>query len=267
MQTLNYHRNIDSGWTNYPGIVKELHIYGQSAAKLLSNVVKHEMKNVHRLSRKGVEKEISRNGRNFYFIRYICKQQFTNMAKRQQKEYRIWKNMKARCYSPCNFHQSYQKNNIQVCERWMHSYDNFLKDMGECPPNCSLDRIDNDGDYSPENCRWADSSTQTKNRGSFNLLYTYNNETKVLKDWARYFGISYNTLHSRIFRSGRTFEQAIDSEFDAGETMEYKGIKYTIEELSNTFNIRKQLIYDRRSRGWTTEKIVEHPTRKSPNKN
>lgn len=267
MQTLSYHSNIDNGSTNYRGTVKELHIYGQSAAKLLSNVVKHEMKNVHRLSREGVGKEIFRNGRNFYLISYICKQQFTNMARRHQKEYRIWKNMKSRCYAPSNSHQSYQKNSIQVCERWMHSYENFLEDMGECPANYSLDRVDNDGDYSPENCRWADASTQTKNRGSFNLLYTHDNETKVLKDWARHFKLSYNTLYARIYRQGQTFEQAIDAEFNAEETMEYKGVKYTIEELSKTFNIRKQLIYDRRSRGWTAEKIVEHPTRKSPNKN
>jgi hypothetical protein len=267
MQTLSYHSNIDNGSTNYRGTVKELHIYGQSAAKLLSNVVKHEMKNVHRLSREGVGKEIFRNGRNFYLISYICKQQFTNMARRHQREYRIWKNMKARCYSPCLSGQNYQKKSIQVCERWKDSYENFLEDMGECPPNYSLDRVDNDGDYSPENCRWADASTQTKNRGSFNLLYTHDNETKVLKDWARHFKLSYTTLYSRIYRYGQTFEQAIDAEFNAEETMEYKGVKYTIEELSKTFDIRKQLIYDRRSRGWTAEKIVEHPTRKSPNKN
>jgi hypothetical protein len=267
MQTLSYHRNIDNGSTNYRGTVKELHIYGQSAAKLLSSVVKHKMKNVHRLSRKGVGKEIFRKGRNFYLISYICKQLFTNMARRHQKEYRIWKAMKARCYAPCLSEESYQKKNIQVCDRWKNSYENFLEDMRECPPNYSLDRIDNNGNYSPENCRWADASTQTKNRGSFNLLYTHDNQTKVLKDWARHFKLSYNTLYSRIYRSGQTFEQAIDAEFNAEETMEYKGVKYTIEELSKTFNIRKQLIYDRRSRGWATEKIVEHLTRKSPNKN
>jgi hypothetical protein len=261
MQTLNYYSNIDNGSTNYRGIVKELHIYGQSAAKLPYG------KNVHRLSRKGVGKEIFRNGRNFYLISYICKLTFTNMARRHQKEYRIWKGMKARCYAPCLSRLSYQKKNIQVCERWKNSYKNFLDDMGKCPNNYSLDRINNDEDYSPENCRWADSATQIKNRGSFNLLYTYNNETKVLKDWARHFNLSYTTLHSRIYRYGQTFEQAIDPEFNAEETMEYRGVNYTIEELSNTFNLRKQLIYDRRRRGWTTEKIVEHLTRKSPNKN
>jgi hypothetical protein len=267
MQTLSYHRNIDNGSTNYRGIVKELHIYGQSAAKLLSSVVKHKMKNVHRLSREGVGKEISRNGRNFYLISYICKQQFTNMARRHQREYRIWKNMKARCYAPVNSNLNYQLNNITVCDRWKDSYENFLADMGTCTDGYSIDRIDNSGNYCPENCRWADSSTQTKNRGSFNLLFTHNNETKVLKDWARYFGLRYTTLYSRIYRYGQTFDQAIDLEFNADETMEYKGVKYTIEELSKTFDIRKQLVYDRRSRGWTTEKIVEHPTRKSPNKN
>jgi hypothetical protein len=174
MQTLSYHRNIDNGSTNYRGIVKELHIYGQSAAKLLSSVVKHKMKNVHRLSREGVGKEISRNGRNFYLISYICKQQFTNMARRHQREYRIWKNMKARCYAPVNSNLNYQLNNITVCDRWL-LFENFIEDMyelyeyhienfGEGRKYCQLDRIDNNKGYSPDNCRFVTSFENQSNR-------------------------------------------------------------------------------------------------------
>lgn len=263
MQTLSYHSNIDNGWINYPGIVKELHIYGQSAAKLLSSVVKHKMKNVHRLSRKGVENLFSRNGRNFYYYCYICKYKFTSMARRHQKEYRIWKNMKSRCYSPCLAHKNYQQNSINVCERWKDSYEHFLEDMGLCPEGHSIDRIDNLGDYSPENCRWASASTQTKNRGSFNLLYTYNGETKVLKDWARYFGIKYTTLYLRITRSNLSFEDAIS--FSNDNLLEYNGESKTAVEWSVIYNIPVMNIYDRKHKGWSVERILTTPVKTNKN--
>lgn len=260
MQTLNYHRNIGNGWINYSGTVKELHIYGQSAAKFLSNVVKHKMENVHRLSRKGVGKEISRNGRNFYKISYICKLEFTNMARRHEKEYRIWKNLKSRCYSPSLSDKNYQKRKIQVCDRWINSYENFLTDMGKCPENHSLDRINNNGDYSPENCRWADHKTQASNRGSFNILYTYKGETKVLKEWARTLGIKYTTLYNRLFRDNLAFEEAISFSKDL---LEYKGERKSAIEWSQITGIPVSNIYDRKSKGWEIERIFTTPVKKS----
>ncbi len=128
------------------------------------------------------------------------------------KEYRAWKAMKARCYAPCNKDMGkYQALNIQVCNRWLNSFDNFMDDMGECPSkNHSLDRIDPSKNYSPENCRWTTWKTQSSNRGSFNKIFEYNGEIKILKDWARIFNIKYTTLYQRIYRSNMTFEQAIN---------------------------------------------------------
>lgn len=126
-------------------------------------------------------------------------------------EYRAWKNMKARCYSKCNVNMGkYQEYEIKVCDRWLHSYDNFREDMGLRPDSTySLDRINCQGYYSPENCRWASKRTQASNRGSFNRVFTYRGETKILKDWARYFGIKYTTLYTRMHRGGLTFDDAI----------------------------------------------------------
>lgn len=135
----------------------------------------------------------------------------TRENKKITKEYNAWKAMKARCYSPCNKNMGkYQALNIQVCERWLNSFENFMDDMGKAPDiNYSLDRIDPFKDYSPENCRWATWKTQSSNRGNFNKVFEYQGESKILKDWAKFFNIKYTTLYQRLYRSKMTFEEAI----------------------------------------------------------
>lgn len=81
-------------------------------------------------------------------------------------EYTAWQNMKARCYD-VNFthYRHYGGRGITVCKRWLESYENFLHDMGRKPsPELTLDRINNDGNYDPNNCRWATRLVQTNNR-------------------------------------------------------------------------------------------------------
>jgi hypothetical protein len=127
------------------------------------------------------------------------------------KEYRAWKGMKARCYSPCNINMGkYQALNIQVCDRWKDSFDNFMDDLGKCPEGYTLDRIDPTKDYTPENCRWASWKTQSSNRGDFNKVITYEGVTMILKDWAKHFNIKYTTLYTRMHRGGLSFEEAIN---------------------------------------------------------
>lgn len=133
------------------------------------------------------------------------------MKKYKTQEYKIWKSMKARCYAPSysKGYNKYQELGIQVCERWLHSFENFLEDMGICPHEFSLERKDNRVDYSPENCVWIPKNEQPKNRLSCHFI-EYKGETKILKDWARHFGIKYTTLYLRIFRSNLSFEEAIN---------------------------------------------------------
>ena len=101
--------------------------------------------------------------------------------------------MKARCYSPCIARGIYKKENIQVCDRWRNSFDNFIEDMGEAPENYSIDRINNLGDYCPENCRWADNIIQSKNKSS-TLLYEIDGEKLCLKDIAKKYNIKNQEL-------------------------------------------------------------------------
>src|SRR5205814_10410404 len=81
-------------------------------------------------------------------------------------EYRTWENIKSRCLNPNYTDWAYYGGRgITVCERWLHSFENFLQDMGRKPgPDYSIDRINNELGYFPENCRWATSSEQAQNQ-------------------------------------------------------------------------------------------------------
>jgi hypothetical protein len=85
--------------------------------------------------------------------------------------YQAWLNMKKRCTKPnCKDWEYYGGRGIKVCERWLHSFENFLEDVGERPEGRSLDRYpNNDGNYEPGNVRWATRSEQMSNRRSWKV--------------------------------------------------------------------------------------------------
>jgi hypothetical protein len=118
--------------------------------------------------------------------------------------------MMARCYQPCVTRFShYGGRGIMVCERWRF-FENFLADMGEAPLNMSLDRIDVNGNYEPNNCRWATVTQQARNTRANHYL-TVHDETHCLAEWAEITGINYGTLCDRV-RRGWDADRAIGAQ-------------------------------------------------------
>lgn len=124
--------------------------------------------------------------------------------------YKIWDGMKARCYNPKkNYYPIYGGRGITMCDEWRYSFESFRDWALANGYNDSLtiDRIDNNGNYCPENCRWATISQQNNNKSTSHFL-TFNGETKTLMQWAEATGFNFHALSSRLNR-GMTTEQAL----------------------------------------------------------
>lgn len=129
-------------------------------------------------------------------------------GKSRTKTYNSWLAMKQRCcYEKSDEYHRYGGRGIRVCERWIDSFENFLADMGERPSSMTLDRINPDGDYKPENCRWEKEETQARNRRS-TIFVDICGTKKCVKDWCIELGLNADRVYGRI-RRGATPEEAI----------------------------------------------------------
>lgn len=126
----------------------------------------------------------------------------------ESSEYVIWQSMRQRVKNPNNRrHASYSGRGIDICARW-EDFETFLKDMGPRPSTLhSIDRIDNDKGYSPDNCRWATPKQQMANRRN-SLYVEYKGETLVMAELARRCGIPANTLRARVVEKGWDINRA-----------------------------------------------------------
>ncbi len=137
----------------------------------------------------------------------------TKHGKKGTPEYSAWLGVKRRCYSrnhdDCEF---YIDKGITVCDRWLdkdNGFLNFLEDMGERPSNKhSIDRINNDGNYEPSNCRWATATEQIENR-SISIKLEHNGKIQSIRQWSIEIGISAANIQNRIYALGWSTERAL----------------------------------------------------------
>jgi hypothetical protein len=111
-------------------------------------------------------------------------------------EYRLWTDMKRRCYQPHRLdYKNYGARGIYVCEKWRNSFEAFYRDMGDRPAGYVLDRRDNDGPYSPENCHWVTRKQQERNKRT-NRLVTVNGKTMTAAEAIERFGLSHRKAYN-----------------------------------------------------------------------
>lgn len=128
----------------------------------------------------------------------------------ESDEYNIWTLMKGRCLNVKNKrYPEWGGRGITVCDRWKNDFMAFYEDMGARPSiSHSLDRINNDGNYDPENCRWATKMEQSNNRPRWVRLIEFRGESMTITQWAKKIGIGRKTLYDR-FENGWTTEEAL----------------------------------------------------------
>jgi hypothetical protein len=127
-------------------------------------------------------------------------------GKRRYAGYGLWRQMHYRCNtSTAPEYRNYGARGIKVCPEWK-SFERFIADMGERPPKHQLDRIDNDGGYSKENCRWVLQKVNLNNKRT-NRRIEYKGRIQTIAQWAEELNIHYRTLNNRLNR-GWTVERA-----------------------------------------------------------
>lgn len=138
-----------------------------------------------------------------------------------------WGNMIARCYDPkSQRYADYGGRGITVSDQW-HEFANFANDMSPRPKGLTLDRIDNECGYSKDNCRWATTADQNRNRrDTINL--TINGETKCVTDWAAESDVSIATIFHRVHNGWSASEAVFGRKF----AKRYPGINYLGENLT-----------------------------------
>ena len=148
-----------------------------------------------------------------------CKMNFTKHGLEHTRLYGIWSDMRLRCYDEKNIaYHRYGGRGITICDEWKNDVKAFYDwaTANGYKDSLTIDRIDNDGNYCPENCRWATVKEQASNRRS-NILVTHNGKTQTMKKWANEVGTPYKVVWARMQKLGWSAERALTEPVKKGK--------------------------------------------------
>lgn len=196
------------------------------------------------------------------------------MGKHTRLNY-IFSAMKRRCYDPnCKTYKDYGGRGITVCEEWLNlertviagtqarhvtkgfvAFKEWAMSNGYAD-NLTIDRIDVNGNYSPENCKWSTPKEQQNNTRK-NLLVTYKGKTKTLPQWCEELGINYVRTRNRIFLQHWSVEKAFEMKESAvAKNITYKGKTQSIADWCRELNLSPYAVRNRLRRGWIVEEAL-----------
>lgn len=180
----------------------------------------------------------------------------TTHGKRKDKLYMVWSGMKKRCCNPNGpGYKNYGGRGISVCDEWKNDFQAFYDwaMANGYDEKLTIERKNVNGNYEPSNCEWIPMREQYYNRTD-NVFITYNGETKVLKQWAKKFGISQDTIRRRLSK-GIDIEHLFDKK--APVSITYNGETKTIVEWAKEKGMEYNTILKRYRRGLTPEQIFD----------
>jgi len=175
-------------------------------------------------------------------------------------EYIAWRSMRQRCYNINHKnYKEYGARGIKICERWS-SFTAFIQDIGLKPSkDMSIDRIDNNGDYSPENCKWSTMTEQCRNRRS-NRYITYKGETLTVTEWAVKANLRIGNLFKRLDRLGWSIEKSLTT--PEHDLIVFKGKSMTKADWGRHLGGGRHLVGNRQKNGWTIERSLSKKKKK-----
>ena len=167
----------------------------------------------------------------------------------------IYRGMKQRCYNEnsINF-RYYGGKGVFICDEWLNDCEKFYEwsIKNGYSDNLTIDRIDSDKEYSPDNCKWSSKSEQAYNR-SMSVKLTLNGRTMYMTEWAKELGIDKKTLSWR-YRNGWSDEEILSNKKDI--TLTYNGESKNLLEWSKQTGIKKSTLWDRYNKGWKVKDIL-----------
>src|SRR5216684_477049 len=180
-------------------------------------------------------------------------------------EYGAWHQMKSRCETPSNkAFKNYGARGITLCERW-HDFAAFFADMGPRPtPEHSIERVNNNGPYSPDNCKWGTKLEQGRNKRT-TVFLTLGEVTRTLTEWCEVTGIKDATLRRRLVRGWSeertltTSPKPVRAIPDLLVTL--NGETRRTSEWAKTTGVNRKFLIRRLRHGWTQEKALTAPRR------
>ena len=181
------------------------------------------------------------------------------MKKERKRLNSIYNGMRLRCYNENNVNYKYYGGKgVTICNEWLLSFENFFDWAinNGYNENLTIDRIDSEKEYSPDNCKWSTKKEQAYNR-SMSVKLTLNGITMYMTEWAEELNIDKTTLSWR-YKQGWSDEKILTTKpSDREIKITYKNETHTMSEWSKILNIPKSRLSNRKRRGWTDKETIE----------
>lgn len=200
----------------------------------------------------------------------LAKQGYNNATHGMKKTllYKTWGSIKNRCLNPKTpSYPNYGGRGITICDEWKNDFESFHDWALSCgyQENLSIDRIDVNGPYSPENCRWVTMDVQANNKRT-NRVISFSGKQQTLKQWADDTGILPSTIRERLSRGWSVEKTLTTPPSPTRRIISYNGETHTLSEWSIITGMKLSILTDRINRGWDVERALTKPARKSPRK-